>query len=96
MDPKIWWVITTVLTLMIGVIGYLYKRSVSLAERRETEIKRDIEELDRSIKELDAKLNQTIKEMPYLYTLREDHIRIMASVERRLDKITDLLQGGKQ
>ena len=92
MDPKVWWGITTGLGLLIALVSYLLKRSITQMERRD-------EEHDKAIKELDTKLNQTIKEMPYLYPLREDHIRAMASIERRLDKITDLLQGqggGKQ
>lgn len=86
MDTQIWWAATTALTALMGVTGYLLKRSIAQLEKHS-------DEQDRKIAENANKLNQTIKEMPFLYTLREDFIRAQANTDRKLDDIIKILNG---
>lgn len=85
-DTQIWWAVTTALTALMGVTGYLLKRSIAQLEKHS-------DEQDRKIAENASKLNQTIKEMPFLYTLREDFIRAQANTDRKLDDIIKILNG---
>ena len=86
MDTQIWWAATTALTALMGVTGYLLKRSIAQLEKHS-------DEQERKIAENANKLNQTIKEMPFLYTLREDFIRAQANTDRKLDDIIKILNG---
>lgn len=85
-DTQIWWAATTALTALMGVTGYLLKRSIAQLEKHS-------DEQERKIAENANKLNQTIKEMPFLYTLREDFIRAQANTDRKLDDIIKILNG---
>lgn len=52
------------------------------------------------IKKVEDKLNDTLENLPKVYTLREDWMRFSSSIDRKLDGINDLLiqilRGGKQ
>lgn len=85
-DTQIWWAATTALTALMGVTGYLLKRSIAQLEKHS-------DEQERKIAENANKLNQTIKEMPFLYTLCEDFIRAQANTDRKLDDIIKILNG---
>lgn len=85
-DTQIWLAATTALTALMGVTGYLLKRSIAQLEKHS-------DEQERKIAENANKLNQTIKEMPFLYTLREDFIRVQANTDRKLDDIIKILNG---
>lgn len=89
METYEFWLVTTVLGLMIAAIGFFVKRTIAGNEKAN-------EARDKRIGELEGKLNSTIKEMPFLYTLREDFIRAQANTDRKLDDIIKLLnrQGG--
>lgn len=84
MDAQVWWIVTTVLTLLVSVTGYLLKRSVGQLEKHS-------DEQDKRIAATESRLNETINQMPYLYTLREDFIRAQANTDRKLDDIIKLL-----
>ena len=50
--------------------------------------------MNSQIKRID-KLEDTIRDMPYKYTLKEDFIRSMSAVDKKLDRILAAL-GGKE
>lgn len=50
-DTQIWWAVTTALTTLMGVTGYLLKRSIAQLEKHS-------DEQDRKIAENASKLNQ--------------------------------------
>lgn len=65
-----------------------------------TEIERmraDMDERQRKaesrIERVEERLNKTLQEMPTVYTLREDWLRTSSSIDRKLDKIMDMLIG---
>mgnify|MGYP006877034428 CR=1 FL=1 len=53
--------------------------------------RRTRKEQDKRITEVEDKLNNTINQMPFLYTLREDFIRSSAQQTQKLDQIITLL-----
>lgn len=45
---------------------------------------------------VEDRLNKTLQELPALYVMREDWLRTSSAIDRKLDKITDILiRGGK-
>lgn len=87
MGDYVYWAITGGVGLLVGAVTYLLKRGLDRTEKR-------IEENEEHTRSLEGKLNKTIGEMPFLYTLREDFIRANASHERKLDQIITLLTKG--
>ena len=79
MEDYVYWAITGGVGLLVGAVTYLLKRGLDRTERR-------IEENEEHTRAIEGKLNKTIGEMPFLYTLREDFIRANASHERKLDR----------
>lgn len=94
------WVATTVIGLMIsGLMFFIKKQFTDLEkanERTHAESVKAREALNSRIEKLEVKLQTTIEEMPYKYTLREDFIRAVSGLERKIDKILDALSAGKE
>jgi len=44
------------------------------------------------IKDVANQLNEFKNQMPYNYTLREDHIRAMANLEKKVEKMNDSIE----
>lgn len=87
MGDYAYWAITGGAGLLVGAVTYLLKRGLDRTERR-------MQEDEEHVRRIESKLNSTIGEMPFLYTLREDFIRANASHERKLDQIITLLTRG--
>lgn len=103
------WIATTVLTLLIGALGWFIKKQISdimcgAAQNREdfsaqmkqtradfqskmedirNDFKEALENQDRRLEKIESAIN----DMPYKYTLKEDFIRSMGMVEKKLDQI---------
>lgn len=86
-NKYVYWVITTVVGLMVGAIGFFVKKTMEKSEKR-------ISAQEARTREVEDKLNNTIKDLPFLYTLREDFIRAQANHDRKLDQIITLLTRG--
>ncbi len=111
------WIITTAVTLGIGVISYFLKRTMSLVDQHNTELqavrekcasKADLKEQTKEIKEDIRKIRedytprkthqkdydecrQDIKEIRENYLTKEDFIREIANVNRKLDRMTEMM-----
>lgn len=100
MDQWIYWVVTTVFTLLLGALSWFVKRTLDeLRKENETirkEFARQFDTHAARMDKLEAKLQETIETMPYKYTLREDFIRAVSGLERKIDKILDCLSAGKE
>lgn len=83
-NPYVTWIITGVVGALCGAVVFFLKRSLDKAEKR-------LERQETHTRELEEKLNKTISDMPFLYTLREDFIRSTANHDRKLDQIISLL-----
>lgn len=81
------WALQTVTMLGIGVIGYFLKTSM-------TEIKGQIKENTQRVSSLEKELDDLRSDLPFIYTTREDFIRTMNNVDKKLDKIHDSMIGG--
>lgn len=81
------WALQTITMLGIGVIGYFLKTSMS-------EIKGQIKENAQRVSALEKELDDLRSDLPFIYTTREDFIRTMNNVDKKLDKIQDSLIGG--
>lgn len=92
------YVLQTLATLLIGALGFFIKRALddfkkSLQENRE-ESRKDkaalqklIENTDDKAETLRADLAQLKADLPLVYTLREDFIRTLNNVDRRMGDI---------
>lgn len=76
-NKYIYWIITTAVGLLVGALTWFVKRA--------------IDKMDKRIDEQEDKLNKTINDLPFLYTLREDSIRSQANIERKIDQINGKL-----
>ena len=78
-EEYVFWAVTGAVGLLISALAFFVKRGM------------DKKEQDKRITEVEDKLNNTINQMPFLYTLREDFIRSSAQQTQKLDQIITLL-----
>lgn len=74
------WVAQLGITLLMGALSWFVKRALDGQKIKD-------DQQDARIKELDDKLNSAIQQMPYLYVLREDFQRAVATQDKKLDNI---------
>ncbi len=86
MEDYIFWAVTGGIGLLGSVVTYLLKREIDKSDKR-------IAQNEERTREVESKLNKTIADLPFAYTLREDFIRVTASHDRKLDQIIALLSG---
>lgn len=84
MDQWIFWLVTTAVSVVLGIIAYYFKRTSDQTVE-------SIKGLERRICDLEEKWAN----LPFVYTLREDFIRAMSGVENKLNKILDRLPPAK-
>lgn len=70
----------TVITVIIGACAWGIKNAIN-------ELKSKTMQNAADIKELRGELSDLKSDLPLIYTLREDHIRVMNNVERKLDRL---------
>ena len=89
-------------TLVVGALTYFIKKTlVSLEEadkRNAADIREEERKREQDIKDLSGQLNDLKSDMPLVYTLREDFIRSMNSVDhnmselgQKLDRVLNLI-----
>jgi len=83
-ENYIYWAVTGAIGLLISALAFFVKRGMDKKDARD-------KEQDKRINEVEDKLNNTISQMPFLYTLREDFIRSNAQQNQKLDQIITLL-----
>lgn len=101
------WLLSAIFSLVVGILGYFIKKTLDNfskgqeAQREEfkAELKHQREDfreaLDTQGRRLDS-VEETLRRMPFTYTLKEDFIRSMSSVDRKLDQIIDMQRAGKE
>ena len=84
MDSWIIWASQLIITLLIGGVSYFIKRTLD-------EFKAGLEQLDtkhsRETAELRKELSELKADLPLVFVLREDHIRLMSRIEDKIDQI---------
>lgn len=84
MDQWISWGVNIATTLMIGIVGFFIKNTMN-------RITSDLERQSQRIDALETKLNATIQQMPFDYTLREDFLRAVNGLDNKLDRVLERL-----
>lgn len=89
-------------TLVVGALTFFIKKTLTGLEDSDKRNAAEIKEVERkqalALKELAGQLNDLKSDMPLVYTLREDFIRSMNSVDRnmgsmdqKLDRVINLI-----
>ena len=89
-------------TLVVGALTYFMKRTLSSLEdadkRNAADIQAETRKREQEVKELTKHFNDLKSDMPLVYTLREDFIRSMNSVDhnisgldQKLDQVLQLI-----
>ena len=96
------WIIQVV---AYGVICFLLKRELNQMDQRHKNLADKIDKTQKDLsaeikkaqdanREVKDELGRFIAELPFKYTLRDDFIRTIASMENKLDKILDQVTRG--
>ena len=94
-------------TLAVGALAYFIKKTLVSLEDADKKNAADIREEERKreqdVKDLATQLNDLKSDMPLVYTLREDFIRSMNSVDhnisgldQKLDRVLNLISAGRK
>lgn len=85
------WIIQTVTMLGIGIIGYFIKDLKKSIEEKIANNELSIRENTEKIEDLKEEFNKYKTEMPFHYVLRDDFIRAMSNVDKKLDRIYEIV-----
>ena len=92
------WILQTITLAGIGVIAYFMKTtmaniadSIKHANQRIDTME---EKFGKKHEALEKELNDLKSDLPFVYVLREDFIRVANSIEKKLDNIQSWLQKG--
>ena len=94
-------------TLVVGALTYFIKKTlVSLEEadkKNAADIREEARRREEDLKDLSGQLNDLKSDLPLVYTLREDFIRSMNSVDnnisgldQKLDRVLNLISAGRK
>ena len=81
------WILQTGTMLLIGAVGFFLKSTLA-------ELKCQIKDTGNRVDALEKEIDDLRSDLPFLYTTREDFIRTMNNVDKKLDKIHDRMIGG--
>lgn len=85
------WIIQTITMLGIGMIGYFMKDLKKSIEEKISNNELSIKENTEKIEGLKEEFHKYKTEMPFHYVLRDDFIRAMSNVDKKLDKIYEIV-----
>lgn len=94
-------------TLVVGALTYFIKKTLTAyeeADRKNAEaIRKEEERREADVKDLNGQINDLKADLPLVYTLREDFIRSMNSVDhnisgldQKLDRVLNLISSGRK
>lgn len=82
------WAFLGVVTGIMGWLAYFIKQTLQ-------EMKNKNEQQDAKIAEVQKELNNLKADLPLIYVTREDYIRTMNNIDKKLDKMCDhIMKGG--
>lgn len=89
------WITWIIQVIAYGLICFLLKRELNQFDARDKRLQERIDELEKNttqrIDRLQKEFNDTMNELPFKYTMRDDFIRAVAGFDAKLDKILDQL-----
>ena len=94
-------------TLVVGALAYFVKKTLASLEdadkKNAADIREEADKREQEIKELAGQLGDLKSDLPLVYTLREDFIRSMNSVDhnisgldQKLDRVLSLITSGRK
>lgn len=82
-------------TIVVGALTYFIKKQLEAyeeADKRNAEaIRKEEERREQDVKDLTGQINDLKSDMPLVYTLREDFIRSMNSVDHNMGELSQKL-----
>lgn len=82
-------------TLVVGALAYFIKKTLASLEdadkKNAADIREEAKKREQDLKELTGQLNDLKSDMPLVYTLREDFIRSMNSVDHNISGLDQKL-----
>lgn len=86
-------------TTIIGILAFFIKGTLSRMESNYEKLFQKMEDMEQrhnaDIERLSSELNQLKNDLPMVYVLREDFLRVMNNVDQKLDKIQSYILGGR-
>lgn len=105
-EPGVWWLITVIVTVVIGIIGFFLRRTMTRQDKHDDDIehikltyvtKDDLKEVKDDFKASTDKLQKDVEEIKDKCLTKRDYIERQTQTEARLNQIYDLLlKGGGQ
>lgn len=101
------WLYQLVITIVIGIIAYFLKDMKKTQDDKIKDVHVRIKDVHtrvdcvelasrQELEKMKDEFNQLKSDMPLVYVLRDDFIRAMGNVEKKLDKIYDVLSKKKE
>lgn len=90
MDKWIW-IVQLIITIIIGVIAYFLKETKNSIDKDIQDNKKDIQENKTEINTIRKEFNDFKENMPFHFVLRDDFIRSITNIDKKLDKIYDTI-----
>lgn len=81
-------------TLVVGALTYFFKKTLTSledADKKNADIQAEARKREQELKELIGQFNDLKSDMPLVYTLREDFIRSMNSVDHNISGLDQKL-----
>ncbi len=93
------WILQTITMIILGLLGFFIKRTLDKLEKSSEDLSLKLSEVnqkyDKEVDKLRCELNDLKNDLPFIYVLREDFLRVMNNVEEKLDKITNYILEGR-
>lgn len=79
----------TVITIMIGLIAWGMKNAMKTIETSIVKLQEEDNKIKETLRRLEEAHNDLKSDLPLIYVLREDFIRIMNGFDTKIDKLID-------
>lgn len=85
------YVIQTVISLVIALICYLMKRSISDIDKKVDKSEKEVRKTDEGVKKVESELSEFKLSVAKDYVTKEDFNETTGQIMNKLDKIMDLI-----
>lgn len=100
MSAEVWWVMTTLVTLALAIIGFFLKRTVSKTDENDKDIQvikqtyvtqDDFKQYKNQSRDDIKQLTADMSELKEKCLFKEDFYRTQAAADQKLDRIYDMI-----
>lgn len=108
MEAWLQWAVNIIAVTIIGIVAFFIKRTLAqIDEHQKTanetlikqmeQLKREwsarLDKTDADIEKVETRLNEIVRDMPRMYVQKEDWLLSNQNIDRKLDKIMEILIG---